>query len=339
MQIAFFDARGEDEKRLQEAFPHDVVEVFTTSLTSKLAEESQAEVVSVFVSSQVTREVLDTFPRLKLIAARSAGVDHIDLVACRERGITVVNVPRYGENTVAEHAFALILALSRKIFQSYERTEKMNFDRDGLQGFDLAGKTLGVVGCGNIGRNVVRIGRGFLMNVVVYDVKIDEEIAGQEGVRFVSSLEDLLAVSDVVTLHVPYMKATHHMINKESLAHIKKGAILINTARGGLIETQALLAALEHKALSGVGMDVLEGELDTFDRIAFMSAGSHDVEKLAALVRNHLLVAREDVIITPHNAYNSREAVDKIFRTTTDNINLFVAGNPVHVVGPVIQHS
>ncbi len=333
MKLAYYgDPDLRDEKRLRELFPGLEVEVFGAPLLPQVPVPTGVDILSVFVDSEVTKEVLDTLPNVKLIAARSAGVDHIDAATCKERGITIVNVPHYGEVTVAEHTFALLLALSRKVFQSYERTEKMNFNRDGLQGFDLAGKTIGVIGCGNIGRNVIAIAKGFRMNVIAFDAKPDAELAAKEGFTFKNSLEELLQESDVITLHVPYLPTTHHIINKESLKTAKKGAILINTARGGLVETAGLLWALEEGKLSGAGLDVLEGEHDTYDRIRFMSRNPDDPEELQTLVRNHMLVSREDVIITPHNAYNSVEAVEKIFQTTAQNIQSFLDGKIVNQI-------
>lgn len=325
MKLAYFGDK-KDEPQLKEMLPDLEIEVQEGPLLPQSEVPTGVDILSVFVDSEVPKAVLDKFPNVKFIATRSAGVDHIDVETCKARGISVSNVPHYGEYTVAEHTFALLLSLSRKIFQSYERTEKMNFNRDGLQGFDLSGKTLGVVGVGNIGHNVIAIAKGFNMNVVAFDPKADRSLADTLGFTWKNSVEEVLKESDVVTLHVPYLPSTHHIINKESITHMKKGAILINTARGGLVETAALLHALEQGHLSGAGLDVLEGEHDTYDRIRFMSRNPDDPAELQTLVRNHMLVSRDDVIITPHNAYNSVEAVEKIFETTISNIQGFLNG-------------
>lgn len=325
MKLAYFGEK-KDEPRLKEAFPELEVEVQEGPLLPQSEVPTGVDILSVFVDSEIPKAVLDKLPNVKLITTRSAGVDHIDIETCKARGISVSNVPHYGEYTVAEHTFALLLSLSRKIFQSYERTEKMNFNRDGLQGFDLSGKTLGVIGVGNIGHNVIAIAKGFNMNVVAFDPKADRALADTLGFTWKDSIEEVLQAGDVVTLHVPYLPSTHHLINKESITHMKKGAILINTARGGLVETAALLHALEQGQLSGAGLDVLEGEHDTYDRIRFMSRNPDDPAELQTLVRNHMLVSRDDVIITPHNAYNSIEAVEKIFETTISNIKGFLNG-------------
>jgi D-lactate dehydrogenase len=333
MKIAYFEAEQSEPRKIREAFPKEQLTVLPEPLNENtVAAADDAEVVSVFVCSCVTEQVLDQMPNLKLITTRSTGFDHIDLVACKRRGITVCNIPTYGENTVAEHAFALILAFSRKIFQSYERTEKMNFDRHGLTGFDLFGKTLGVVGTGNIGRHAIRIGRGFSMRVVAYDVKKDARLAAELNFTYADSLEDLLGQSDVITLHVPYITATHHLINKENVKDIKRGAILVNTSRGAIVETEALLWALEKKILSGAGLDVLEEENDTYEHIQLLSEGFPKNKDIATILRNHILIDRTDVIITPHNAFNSVEAAQRIFDVNADNIRAFEDGRPINVV-------
>jgi len=331
--LAHFDAGPGDVERLREAFPKFRLTVVPDPLCEDTAPAAHdAELLSVFVQSRVGKEVLEQLPRLKMIAARSTGVDHIDMGECARRGILVANVPVYGENTVAEHAFALILALSRKVFQSYERTERMNFDRAGLQGFDLFGKTLGVVGTGNIGRHSARIGRGLSMSVIAYDVKPDLHLAAELGFSYVGSLDELLGKSDVITLHVPYLPATHHLINTDNVQNIKRGAILVNTARGALVDTAALLWALGEKILSGAGLDVLEEENDTYEEIELLSKEFPKNKDIATILRNHILVARDDVIITPHNAFNSVEAVQRIFDTTVENVRAFLGGKPTNAV-------
>ncbi|MBI2113097.1 MAG: hydroxyacid dehydrogenase, partial [Candidatus Wildermuthbacteria bacterium] len=187
---------------------------------------------------------MEKFPNLKLIATRSTGYDHIDINECKKRGVAVASVPGYGENTVAEFTFALILGLSKKIFEGYHRIkEQGKFDLTGLQGFDLKGKTLGVIGTGRIGKHVIKIAKGMDMNVVAFDVMEDKETAQKLGFQYLA-LDELLGQSDIITLHVPYMKETHYLVNKNNIRRIKKGAYIINTSRGGIIETEALVAAL-----------------------------------------------------------------------------------------------
>lgn len=292
-----------------------------------------AEVLSVFIHSQVTRERIEVMPNLRLIATRSTGFDHIDLQACNERGITVANVPHYGENTVAEHTFGLILTLSRKIHKAYLRTVAGDFSLQGLEGFDLRGKTLGVVGAGSIGLRVIRIAKGFDMNVLAYDVKPNHLIAEVLSFEYVS-LDDLLRRSDIITLHAPYMPTTHHLINAETFKQVKHGAVLINTARGALVDTEALIEALDAGILSGAGLDVIEGEelIEEEERLLRAPEAS---EQLRMLVRQHILLRRPDVVMTPHMAFFSREARERILDTTMENIRAFFAGRPQNVVNTI----
>ncbi len=290
------------------------------------------EVLSVFVGAQVTRKVLERFPNLRLVVARSTGFDHIDLTAARERGVTVTNVPNYGENTVAEYAFALLLSLSRKIYQGYDQIrESGSFGLDGLRGFDLQGKTIGVVGTGNIGRHVIRIARGFDMRVIATDARPDESAASQLGFRYVP-FEELLATTEVITLHVPYLPATHHLINRETLAKTKRGAVLVNTSRGPVVETEALVAALTSGQLAGAALDVLEEEGTTKDELRFL-ANPHPAEvNLRTILANHILIDLPNVIITPHNAFNTWEALQRILDTTVANIAGWLKGAVINEV-------
>jgi len=307
------------------------VYVFREPLHVKSASmAADAEIVSVFIYSEVTREVLDAMPNLKFIATRSTGYDHIDLDACSERGILVSNVPRYGENTVAEHAFGLILALSRKIYQAVLRTSRMDFSTAGLRGFDLYGKTLGVVGAGAIGMHVIRIGKGFGMDVLAYDTNPQQLLAEVLGYKYVS-LEELFSKSDVISLHVPLTPATYHLINHDTIKIIKPGAILINTARGAIIDTSALVTALNEGIISGAGLDVLEGE-ETIKEEAQLLAETLPVEKLRTMVQNYALLHRDNVIITQHIGFYSIEAEERIMETTIENIRAFRAGSPQNVV-------
>ena len=289
-------------------------------------------ILSVFIRSQVDRKVIEKFPDLRLIATRSTGYDHIDLEACNERGILVSNVPYYGETTVAEHTFGLILSLSRKIHKAYLRTSRGDFSLEGLRGFDLKDKTIGVVGAGRIGLHVIRIAKGFGMRAVAYDVKQDSLVAEVLGFEYVP-LDELLQQSDIISLHAPLTPSTHHLINRDNLQKAKRGAILINTARGGLVDTDALIWALDEGVLSGAGLDVIEGE-ELIEEEAQLVRAPQPEEKLRAVLRQHVLLRREDVVITPHMAFNSWEALARIVDTTIDNIRGLMEGNPKNVVNP-----
>lgn len=288
------------------------------------------EIISIFIYERVTKEILELLPNLKFIATRSTGYDHIEVEECKKRGISISNVPSYGESTVAEHTFALILSLSRNIHKAYVRTTKTDFTLEGLQGFDLKGKTIGVVGAGHIGLHVIRMAKGFGMNVLVYDIRKDpflEEVLMFSYVSF----EDLLKNSDIITLHLPYNEKTHHLINKNNIKLIKRGALLINTARGGLVDTDALAEALDEGILGGAGLDVLEGEELIKEERQLLSK-DFPAEKLKTLLKNHILLHRENVVITPHIAFNSREAIQRILEMSSDNIIGYLEGKPRNLI-------
>ena len=290
------------------------------------------DIAGVFVDSLVDKEILDKLPNLKFIAALSTGYDHIDLKECRKRNVVVSYVPSYGENTVAEFTFALLLDLSRKIcFASNRVRETGSFDLEGLRGFDLKGKTLGVVGTGRIGRHVVRIAKGFEMNVVASDVDPDEKFAAEMWFRY-TPLAEVLATSDIVTLHIPYTKETHHLINGDTIKLMKRGAYLINTSRGGVVETDALIKALQSGQLGGAALDVLEEEGAVKDELNLLTDGHPEEHNLKTILENHVLMKMPNVVITPHNAFNSREALTRIIDTTIENIAAYTDGKPINLV-------
>jgi D-lactate dehydrogenase len=331
-KIAFFEVSASERAFLKKsALKNYTLKLFEDKIQDVEPKDyKDADVLSVFIYSQVDAQILGHMRSLKLIATRSTGYDHIDFNIARTKKIAVVNVPSYGENTVAEHAFALILALSRKVHQAYFRTIRGDFSFQGLQGFDLRGKTLGVIGTGHIGLHVIRIAKGFSMDVVAFDPKRNEFMSETLGYRYVS-LEALLRTADIVTLHAPYNQQTHHMINKDNIQLIKRGALFINTARGGLVDTEALTLALDKGILSGAGLDTLEGE-DLIKEERQILSKEFAVKNLKTLVQNHILLNRENVVITPHIAFNSKEAFLRILETTVTNIQAFVAGRPENVV-------
>ncbi len=338
MRTAFFEADKEEKNFLSEnkkIKETGLEPVFFEGPLDKdnLPKDRSFEAISVFVGSELDAETLGNFESLKFIATRSTGFDHIDLEYCKEEGIKVSNVPSYGEHTVAEYAFALILNLSRRVYEAYENVrDEGDWSVKGLQGFDLKGKTIGVVGTGNIGRNSVKIAHGFGMNILAADVKPDEEFAKEYGLKYVE-LDELLSKSDIVTLHVPYLESTHHLINKDNIKKMKKGAYLINTSRGPVVETEALVKTLQEKHLGGAGLDVLEEEGITKDEFGFLLAGGREEGDLKTVIANHVLVDMPNVIVTPHNAFNTRSAWERILSTTVDNLTSFVEGKPVNLVG------
>ena len=265
-----------------------------------------------------------------MVATRSTGFDHVDLEACRARGIRVANVPTYGENTVAEHTFAIILMLARRIHESIAQVRSGHIERANLTGFDLQGKTSGVVGAGRIGLHVIRIARGFGMKVLAFDTRRDPFLAELMSFEY-SDLDRLLEASDIVSLHCPLNAATRHMIGPEQFARMKRGALLINTSRGGLVDTDALIEALDSGRLAGAGLDVLEGE-ELIKEEKELLYERQNVEQVRTALRNRILLEREDVIFTPHNAFNSHEALVRILDTTLANLAAHRDGQPVNCV-------
>ena len=282
------------------------------------------------LGSDVTAEQLARLPSLKLIATRSTGVDHIDVDECNRRKVLVANVPHYGENTVAEHAFGMLLALTRKIHRCYERTSRGDFSIEGLRGTDLAGKTFGCLGVGNIGAQAMRIAGGFAMNRIAFDVRRDPVLSGTLGFRYVE-LDALLAESDVLSLHLPLNDRTHHILDAGAFAKMKPGAILVNTARGGIVDTTALIEALRSGRLGGAALDVLEAETAVAEEAELLSSG-YDIETLRTVVQSHALLRMPNVIITPHNAFNSIEACRRIIQTTIENVHAWLCGEPQNIV-------
>jgi D-lactate dehydrogenase len=335
MKIVVFEAEPREAPVFEELRDqHELVFVDSPLRNENVAQHADAEVVSTFIYSELDRGVLEKLPSLKLIATRSTGFDHIDTDYCRARGITVSNVPSYGENTVAEHVFALLLAISHRLPEAIDRAQRGHFSPEGLQGFDLAGKTIGVVGTGNIGRHVIRIANGFQMDVVAFDVRLDPTLAGALGFRYVD-LEDLFAVSDVITLHVPSLPEIRHILSSRAFARMKDGVVVINTARGDLIDTRALIQALTSGKVAAAGLDVLPDEPLIREEAELICSFFCDQRDLRNLVANHVLLRMRNVIVTPHSAFNTREAVARIVETTVENIGAYLAGAARNVVaGP-----
>lgn len=333
MAIVFYDVEDWEKNYVPREIAGQEVICEPTKLTMDTAARAvDSEIISVFSWSVVDGDVLNALPKLKHIATRSTGFDHIDLEACQERHIVVSNVPAYGDRTVAEHTFALMLALSRKILHAEDRTRQKSFSREGLRGFDLEGKTLGIVGTGKIGAKVAAIASSFAMKIVALDPKPDQKLAAKYDITYVDSLAELLGQSDVISLHAPLNDSTKHLINMETIGQIKPGALLINTARGDLVQTAALLKALDDGILSGAGLDVIEHERLVGEEAEILSKSGPSNKDLAAMLHNHILLSNPKVLITPHNAFNSEEAVEKIMKTSVDNIEAFLSGQPQNVV-------
>ncbi len=331
MKIGFFEVQGWEKEYLEEALSGHELLFSAEALTAENVDEFRDfEVVSVFIYSELEAEVMQKMKKLKLVTTRSTGYDHVDLVWAKKNGVKVANVPFYGENTVAEHTFALILALSRNVHKSYVKSLRNDFSLDGLLGFDLKGKTIGVVGAGHIGQHVIRIAKGFGMEVLAYDLKKNTFLAEVLDFEYVS-MEDIFKRSDIISLHVPYNKFTHHLVDRERLRDVKKGAILINTARGSVVETEALLEALEDGRLGGAGLDVLEGEKLIMEEKELLYEEKNK-KLLEEMVRDHILLKKDNVVFTPHIGFYSREALQRIIETTADNIKAFEKGEGQNLV-------
>lgn len=294
---------------------------------------TDADIVSVFVSSKITAQEIGRFARLRLIAARSTGFNNIDVKSAHKRGITISNVPTYGEYTVTEYTFALILMLTRRLRDAINQVQTEVIDSDLIHGNDLHGKTLGVIGAGRIGRHVARVAKAFGMKVVIHDPYVDGSVIEKMGCDK-CSLNELLRESDVVTLHTPLTPATKHIIGKAQFDLMKPSAILINTARGELIDTKQLVRALEEKKLAGVGLDVLEDEklLDLEEEETLITKGRPTNISLEHALEINILKTMPNVVITSHNAYNTVEAIERINHTTVNNIKEYLSGRPVNIV-------
>lgn len=333
VNIVIFETENWEEKSFQEFDAEHDLTCTDEPLNTDTAEKySGAELISTFIYSKLGREVLEKMPDLRMIATRSTGFDHIDTDYCREKDITLSNVPTYGQNTVAEHVFGLLLTISHRLDQAIDRTRRGEFNPRGLQGFDLVGKTLGIIGTGDIGRATIRIARGFEMQVIAYDVQRDEDAAKQLGFEYVD-LDHLLKNSDIISLHVPSNPKTRHLLNEEAFNKMKDGVVIINTARGELIDMEAMVKAIAEKKVAAAGLDVLAEEPVIREEAEILRAVYQREHDLDSLLADHVVLRLRNVIVTPHSAFNTREAVQRILDTTVENLRGFLSGNPQNVVG------
>ena len=343
--IYFVETEPGDEEIYARGLPgHDV------RFVPSLAEVGDdAEILAPFIGGKVTGEFLTAHPRLRFIATRSTATDHLDLPACRERGVTVAHVPFHAETTVAEHTFALLLALSRRLREVMLAPKGGRFSYEATRGFELAGKTLGIIGMGHIGQRVARLAQAFEMHVLAHDVEQPAEVAAALGFTFVP-LDELLAHAEIISLHAPLTPGTYHLLNRDTLAKCLPGVLIINTARGSLIDTAALREALDSGQVGGAGLDVLEDErlmrapaakiiaADIVahlrsDALAGEARDADRVRQLEDLMLGDAILARSNVVCTPHVAFNSLEAVERLQQMTVENIAAFAAGRRPHLVG------
>jgi D-lactate dehydrogenase len=292
---------------------------FTQNLQEiDLTNIQDAQIISVFIQDAVSAKVIAKLPNLKLIVTRSTGFDHIDLEEAKKHDILVENIPGYGSNTVAEHGVALLLALTKNISKINFRTKNQNFEYLDTLGIDLHQKTIGIIGSGRIGKNMIQIAKGFDMDILVYDVIKDDFLAEALDFKYVD-LDFLLQNSDVLSLHLPLLPETKHILNQAKFKLVKPGSFLINAARGELISNQDLAWALEQGIFKGVGLDTLEGENEMFKN------GANELQLK--------IINDERVIYTPHSAYYTEEALQRILDQTIQNIIDFQNGKESNVVG------
>jgi len=332
MKVAFFSTKIYEKKifdLLNKKANHKFVYLEPRLNENTVSLAMGFDAVCVFVNDQLTAEIVEMLAGfgIKLIALRCAGFNNVDLDAAAKFGIKVVRVPAYSPYSVAEHTVAIILALNRKIYKAYHRVREGNFALDGLLGFDLNGRTVGLIGTGKIGAVTAKIMNGFGCKIIAYD-QMQNDSCLQLGVKYVS-LEKLFEGSDIISLHCPLTPETFHMIDAKSLEKMKKGVVLINTSRGALIDTKAVIKALKSGKVGSLGLDVYEEEGDLF------------FEDLSSKVIQDDVFARlltfPNVVITGHQAFFTQEALHNIAETTIGNISEFEkSGNSKNEISPAL---
>ena len=330
-KIIFFDIKDYDKEFFKKYEKNYNFEM--TFLKVRLTEETANltkgyDVVCGFANDNINKETIDIMAKngIKLLAMRCAGFNNVSLKDIHNR-FKVVRVPAYSPHAIAEYTVGLILAVNRKIHKAYVRTREGNFSINGLMGFDLDGKTAGIIGTGKIGQILIKILKGFEMKVIAYDLYPNQKAADELGFEYVS-LDELYAKSDIISLNCPLTKDTQYMINRRSMLKMKDGVILVNTGRGQLIDSADLVEALKDKKIGAVALDVYEEEENYF-----FEDKSNQVIEDDILGR---LLSFYNVLITSHQAYFTKEAVDAITVTTLDNIRDFVEGKPL--VNEVLQN-
>lgn len=330
MQVTVYSTRPYDRQAIERApgySGHNFNFLDARLDASTVATAAGADAVCAFVNDQLSRPVLQALAKLgvRLVVLRCAGFNQVDLVAAQELGIAVGRVPEYSPYAVAEHTLALLLTLNRKIHRAYARVREGNFALDGLLGFDMHGRTVGVVGTGHIGEVFCKLMTGFGCTLLAADPTPNPQCLTM-GVQYVP-LPELLARSDVVSLHCPLTPHTHHLIDAAAFASMKRGAMLLNTSRGAVVDTQAAIAALKAGQLGSLGLDVYEEEGGLFFR-DLSGAGIQD-DVFARLL------TFPNVVVTGHQAFFTEDALAAIASTTLANLDAFAAiGKPMHPIGP-----
>lgn len=325
IKIAIFDAKIYDEKifnKVNEDFNYKLIYHKEHLNANNAILARGCDVACIFVNAIADREAIFQLKELgvKLIALRCAGFNNVDLSAAEEAGLKVVRVPEYSPHAIAEHTLALMLCLNRKIHRAYIRTKENNFSLNGLEGFDMYKKTVGVIGTGKIGRVVIGLMKGLGMNVLAYDLFPNHEYAKQEGIKYVT-LDELYANADIITLHCPLTKETEYLICEESINKMKDGVMIINTGRGRLINTKDLIEGLINRKVGYAGLDVYEEENGYF----YEDFSDRIIED-SVLAR---LLSFNNVIVTSHQAFFTNEAMTNIATTTMNNIHAFLNNEPL----------
>ena len=324
MKILCFYSDEEEKMKFDKEFPNIV---FFKGRVQDLKESDfkkyqDVVIITAFIDSTFSAQTIDKFPNLRLIATRSTGKDHIDIDFCEEKNIEIRNVPDYGSNTVAEHVFALLLSLSKNIFSSYNEIKKnKDFSSMGskdIRGLDLFGKTIGVLGTGNIGKNVIRIAKGFQMNILANDINPDKNFAEKNNIVY-TNFDELLEKSDIISINIPLCDDTFHLFSYQQFEKMKKGVIIINTSRGEIINSKAFYEALKSEKIAGAGLDVLEEEKCLEKKEEKEGELCNEITKKI----NEYFILSPRVIITPHNAFNTKEALERIYEKTVQNIKTF----------------
>jgi len=307
--IVFFEVEKEDREKVIKVFPNATIfkEAFSKKLIRKL---KKAEILCGMIYSNFSGELLAKCPNLKMVAVRTVGYNQVDLKWCKKNKIPVANVPDYGSHVIAEHAFALLLSSVRNVLEGVERTKKNKFIWPGLRGTALKGKTIGIIGTGKIGEHMCRIAsNGFLMKVIAYDVCPDKNKARKNNFSYVKNLDELWKKSDIISLHAPLCPETKHIINAKTIKKMKDGVIIINTARGGLIDTPALVKAVKSNKIARVAVDVLEDEKN--------------------MRKNKKILHTKNILVTPHIAFYADDSMELMFSEAISSIKQFTSGKKI----------
>lgn len=326
MKIAFYEINPTDQKYVQKQLKGHKLSFYDHQLNHVNLPSADTEVLSIHAHSTIDKETLKKLPNLKYIQTRTAGSDHIDLAECKKQGIVVSYAPGVNSTSVAEFVFVLLLSLVRNLTMACAQCAKGGFAEGGYTGTELAGKTIGIVGTGAVGAKAAMIAQGFGMKVLAYDVNKNPKLAKYKSIQYVS-LKDLLKQSDIISLHVPLLPETKHMINAKTIASMKKGVVLINTARGAVVDTPALVSALKSGKIAGAGLDVLEDELVLRKNLQKTLS-----KQKRQMYKDMQSMMGKNLLVTPHVAYSSVESNRRILDSALNDIGLFIKGKLKNII-------